>query len=138
MRSWNSGAATIHPAARDDSGVRRPTGTTIKLILTVADSDDADVLTDELVAAGYPVAKHGSSGGFLRHGSTAINSGVEDDQVDDVIAISRRLTNARRDFVPVRQIPFQGEPILTQEPIEVQCGGAVIGCCRSSTWNGFS
>ena len=98
----------------------------MKLIVIVADSDDVDVLTDELVAAGHPVTKLGSRGGFLRHGSTTIISGVEDDQVDAVIAIAKRLTHARREFVPIRQLPFLGEPVLMQEPVEVQRGGAVI------------
>lgn len=92
----------------------------------VVESADADRLADELVRAGYPVTRLGSSGGFLRRHSSTLFSAVSDEAIDDVIAIARRVTSARAEFVPVRTLPFLGEMSLSGDPAEVRRGGAVV------------
>ncbi len=98
----------------------------MKVILIVAETADVDHLSNELVGAGYPVTKLGSSGGLLRRGNSTLISGVPDDAVDGVIEIVRRLTHARTELVPVRELPLLGQLDLTREPLEVRRGGAVI------------
>lgn len=49
----------------------------MKLIVMVVDGADVDRLADEMVTAGYPVTKLGSSGGFLRRRSGTLISGVD-------------------------------------------------------------
>ena len=98
----------------------------MKLVLMVVDGSDVDRLSDELVQAGHSVTRVGSSGGFLRRRSTTILSGVEDDAVDDVVAIVRRLSSARTEWAPVHGLPFLAEATAPDEMLEVRRGGAVI------------
>lgn len=98
----------------------------MKLIFMVVEAADADALADELVEAGHHVTKLGSTGGFLRRRSNTLLSGVEDAAVDEVVSIARRMTRAREEFAPVRQLPFLGELDLANEPTTVRRGGAVI------------
>ena len=98
----------------------------MKLIVMVVDGADVDRLADEMVTAGYPVTKLGSSGGFLRRRSSTLISGVDDAAVDDVVALARRLTRARAEFAPVHQIPFLGDAVASLDGLEVRRGGAVI------------
>ena len=98
----------------------------MKLVFMVVESSDADTLSKELVHAGHTVTKLGSSGGFLRRHSNTLFCGVDDDAVEEVVSIARRVTSAREEFAPVRQLPFLGELDLGREPVTVRRGGAVI------------
>lgn len=98
----------------------------MKLVFMVVESSDADQLAKDLVRAGHTVTKLGSSGGFLRRHSNTLFTGVDDEAVEEVIAIARRVTSAREEFAPIRQLPFLGEIDLTSEPKTVRRGGAVI------------
>ena len=98
----------------------------MKLVFMVVESSDADLLAKELVRAGHTVTRLGSSGGFLRRHSNTLFTGVDDEAVDEVIAIARRFTSAREEFAPVRQLPFLGEIDLTSQPETVRRGGAAI------------
>ena len=98
----------------------------MKLVVMVVGREDAGPLVDELVAAGMPLTKVSGSGGFLGRGSTTIFSGVEDADVETVVATARRLTEARTELVPARQLPFLSDIGYDKEPREVRRGGAVI------------
>ena len=98
----------------------------MKLVVMVVDANDVDRVSDELVRSGHPVTKLGSSGGLLRRHSTTLISGVEDEAVEEVIAIARRLTQARTDWAPVHSLPFLGEGTVSEEMLEVRRGGAVL------------
>ena len=80
----------------------------MKLIVMVVDGADVERLADEMVTAGYPLTKMGSSGGFLRRRSSTLISGVDDAAGDHVVALARRLTRARAEFAPVHQIRSWG------------------------------
>ena len=98
----------------------------MKLVFMVVESSDADMLSRELVQAGHTVTKLGSSGGFLRRHSNTLFCGVEDEAVEEILAIARRVTSAREEFAPIRQLPFLGDLDLAGEPTTVRRGGAVI------------
>lgn len=98
----------------------------MKLVFMVVESSDAEPLAKELVQAGHIVTKLGSSGGFLRRHSNTLFTGVDDEAVEEVIAIARRVTSAREEFAPVQQLPFLGGLDLASEPKTVSRGGAVI------------
>jgi len=96
-----------------------------KLLIVIASDSDADTLIQKLVQRGYPATKVSSTGGFLRRGSATIFSGVETDDVDNVLAIIRDACQARTEFVPAQALPFP-ESIYPAEPVEVRTGGAII------------
>ena len=94
-----------------------------KLLVVITSDLEADALIKALVERGYPATKVSSTGGFLRRGSATILSGVDESDVENVLAIVRRECRARTEKVPVTALPFpQG---VIQEPAEVRVGGAI-------------
>jgi uncharacterized protein YaaQ len=96
-----------------------------KLIVVVVSPNDGERLMHELVRDGIPATRIGSTGGFLRRGSTTILSGVAEDQVDSVMDLIRRTCPQRSELAPVQTLPLvstaTGGP-----PIEVRTGGAIV------------
>lgn len=99
---------------------------TLKLVLIIAATSDADRLIDRLVKRGLSATKVASSGGFLRRGSATILSGVEENDVEDVIEMARQECRARKEFVPVQNLPVLGEIGGSSQPVEVHVGGATV------------
>jgi uncharacterized protein YaaQ len=61
----------------------------MKLVLAVVNNNSAEGLTDALLAAGFRTTRLASTGGFRREGNTTIMLGVEDEDVEPVLAILR-------------------------------------------------
>ena len=91
--------------------------------------------SSKLVQRGYPATKVSSTGGFLRRGNATIFSGVDADDVDNVIAIIRSECKARTEFVPAQALPFP-ESIYPAEPVQVRVGGAIVFVVRWSASRG--
>jgi uncharacterized protein YaaQ len=98
----------------------------MKLIIAVVQDEDVDALTDALVADGFRFTKVSTTGSFLRTGNSSLLIGVQDDQVEAVVAILKR-TCRRRTQIAVPYSPAL-EPGLLYMPenFEVEVGGAVI------------
>jgi uncharacterized protein YaaQ len=98
----------------------------MKLIVAIVQDEDTPALTDALVEAGCRFTKVSTTGSFLRTGNTSLLIGVENDDVDSVMAILRR-TCRRRTQVAVPYSPAL-EPGLLYMPenFEVEVGGAVV------------
>jgi len=98
----------------------------LKLVVIIASDGDAERLMKSLVEGGYPATKIGSTGGFLRRGSATILSGVEANEVEEVVSMVREQCHARAEYVPVQTLPFFGEGATLSEPVEVRVGGAIV------------
>jgi uncharacterized protein YaaQ len=96
-----------------------------KLIVVITSDDEADALISKLVERGYPATKVSSTGGFLRRGNATIFSGVEANDLDNVISIIRSECKARTEFIPAQSLPFP-ESIYPSEPVQVRVGGAIV------------
>jgi uncharacterized protein YaaQ len=94
--------------------------------MIIASSHDGDRLIDTLITRGLPATKIASRGGFLRRGSVTILSGVEDNDVDVVLELTRRECASRKELVPTQGLPIFGEVSIGAAPIEVQVGGATV------------
>jgi uncharacterized protein YaaQ len=121
-------AATAHrrspaPERREENS---PRGSGMKLLIVILSDSDADGLVRAMVERGYPATKIGTTGGFLRRGNTTLLSGIGEDEVDDVIALIRRLCPVRTELLTLGAIPIAGELPFLNEPVEVRAGGAVI------------
>lgn len=66
----------------------------MKLVIAVVQSDRAGPLAEELAAAGFSATKLASTGGFLRAGSSTFLIGVEDHEVDGLLALIRRVSGS--------------------------------------------
>ena len=98
----------------------------LKLVIVIADEIDADRLMSRLIEQGLPATKVSSTGGFLRKGNATILSGVEADEVEQVLAMVREECHARTEFMPVHALPFFGENSALTEPPEVRVGGSIV------------
>ena len=98
----------------------------LKLVIIIAADSDADRLMKRLIEQGFPATKISSTGGFLHRGSATILSGVEENEVDEVVAMVRAECHARTEYMPVQTLPFLGESSPLSEPVEVRVGGAIV------------
>ncbi len=61
----------------------------MKLVLAVVSNQAAEGITDALLAAGFRTTRLASTGGFRREGNTTIMMGVDNEDVEPVLAILR-------------------------------------------------
>jgi uncharacterized protein YaaQ len=100
--------------------------TPVKLVITIVQDEDTDVLTEALISAGFRFTKISTTGSFLRTGNTSLMIGVEDAGVPAVMNILQR-TCRRRTQIAVPYSPAL-EPGLLYMPenFEVEVGGAIV------------
>mgnify|MGYP001074424361 CR=1 FL=1 len=99
----------------------------MKLIIAIVQDVDSRGLLDALVAEGYRATKISTTGGFLVRGNATILMGVQDDQVDGVLAILRTHCHARREFVsPIMPLTEAASARHWVQPLEVEVGGATV------------
>jgi uncharacterized protein YaaQ len=98
----------------------------VKLVVAIVHNEDAGVLVDALLEREYRATRLHSSGGFLKQSNATIILGVEDDQVDAVMAIVRENCTSRTQVVnPMPPIMEPGEFFMPY-PLEVEVGGATV------------
>lgn len=95
----------------------------MKLVLAIIEDDDAVVLMDTLVENDFSATKLASTGGFLLRGNTTLLIGVEDDRVDELVALVRKVCIRRKRVLPQQSTEI---PTSIAMPIEVDSGGATI------------
>ncbi len=98
----------------------------MKLVLAIVHNEDAGALVDALLAKDHRATRLHSSGGFLKQSNATVLVGVEDDHVEEVLAIVRETCTARTQVVnPLPPIMEPGE-FLMPYPLEVEVGGATV------------
>jgi uncharacterized protein YaaQ len=98
----------------------------VKLVVSIVHNEDAGALVDALLEKEYRATRLHSSGGFLRQSNTTVIVGVEEDQVDEVLAIVRESCHSRTQIVnPMPPIMEPGEFFMPY-PLEVEVGGATV------------
>jgi len=98
----------------------------MKLILTVIHDRDQNKMAEALLSHGYRFTKVASTGGFLREGNMTFLIGVEDSEVDRVIALIGQSCKTREQFVNI--LPPDAAPLGTMvpSPVKVLVGGAIV------------
>jgi uncharacterized protein YaaQ len=67
----------------------------MKLVIAIVHPDDAGGMVDALLKQSYRATRLQSSGGFLKKSNATLLVGVDDGQVDDVIAVIRSNSRSR-------------------------------------------
>lgn len=98
----------------------------MKLIFAIVHDEDSPRLMAELNRAGYRVTKLNSSGGFLRSGNTTLMIVVDDDQLDEVLAIIRKYSSSRQAAINTNVTPSSMGGSYIPYPVEVMVGGATV------------
>jgi uncharacterized protein YaaQ len=98
----------------------------MKLVLTIVQEKDAGRLIDALTEAGVQATMLASTGGFLREGNATILIGMEDPQLDAVMAVVKRVCHRREQLMT--PIPPVVEPVdsYVTYPVKVEVGGAIV------------
>jgi len=96
----------------------------MKMILAIVNNDDSGTVSIALTRAGYSATKLSTTGGFLAAGNTTFLVGVEQEQVQDVIAIIRKNSRKRSQMVPASFGGTEGKD--SSQPTEVAVGGATV------------
>jgi uncharacterized protein YaaQ len=97
----------------------------MKLIVAIVQDQDAQNVINELTEKEFRVTKLASTGGFLKAGNTTLLSGVENDQVDEVIEIIERNCKTREITTSLLTVTMPGDTYIPY-PLEVKVGGATV------------
>ncbi|MDE3111910.1 MAG: cyclic-di-AMP receptor [Chloroflexota bacterium] len=98
----------------------------MKLVIAVVHAEDAGALVDALTDRDHRVTRLQSTGGFLKQANATVMVGVEDAQVDDVLALIRKTCHSRSQFInPMPPLMEPGEFYMPY-PVEVTFGGATV------------
>ena len=98
----------------------------MKLVIAIVHAEDAGDLVDALTDKEYRVTRLHSSGGFLKQSNASVLVGVEEPQVEDVLAVIRETCHARQQYInPMPPIMEPGEFYMPY-PVEVTFGGATV------------
>ena len=98
----------------------------MKLVVAIVQGEDAGQTVQALSDTGHSVTKLASSGGFLQQGNATLLVGVDDERVEQVVALVRSNCRERNRFLtPMPPMVEPGE-VFIPFPVEVQVGGATI------------
>jgi len=98
----------------------------MKLVISIVHSDDADQLMSALREGGFSSTRISTTGGFLREGNATILVGTDEVNIPSVLDIIKRNCHTRTQYVnPLPPVMEPGE-LYMPNPVEVQVGGAVI------------
>ena len=96
----------------------------MKLIFAIVSRQDTNAVCDALIEAKYYVTKLATTGGFLRVGNTTLLIGVDEKDVDPVLAIIEKHSKSRKEIIPLISPSEIG--IYSSQTMEVTVGGATI------------
>lgn len=98
----------------------------MKLIMAIVQDKDSNMLQNEFIDANIRATKLSTTGGFLKSGNTTFIIGIEDERVAEVLALIKKTSHAREQFMtPPVSMDVTGDSSLSY-PIEVQVGGATV------------
>ena len=98
----------------------------MKMVIAVVQDKDSNRLSNALIAEGIRATKLASTGGFLRSGNTTFIIGIENERVNDVIAVIKSNCKVREQLVtPVSPMGGSTDSYIPF-PVEVQVGGAAV------------
>ncbi len=96
----------------------------MKLIIAIINHDDAKAVTQALTKSGFSSTKLATTGGFLMAGNATILVGVDEEKVNEAIAVIRERSHSRRQLIPSTTEMISG--YYPSIPVEVTVGGATI------------
>lgn len=99
----------------------------MKLIISIVQDEDAADVIEALTDENYRVTKLATTGGFLKSGNTTLMTGVEENKVDDVIEIIKKICKQRKELL-VAPTTLNGSEAgyMHQYPVKINVGGATL------------
>ncbi|MCG7421081.1 cyclic-di-AMP receptor [Macrococcus epidermidis] len=98
----------------------------MKMIIAIVQDQDSQSLSDVLTKNNFRTTKLASTGGFLRAGNTTFLCGVEDERVNELLALINGTCGNREQVVtPVTPMGGNADAYIPY-PVEVEVGGATV------------
>jgi uncharacterized protein YaaQ len=99
----------------------------MKLVIAIVQDEDSMEVIDALTEENYRVTKLATTGGFLKSGNTTLIVGVDEEKVQVVIEVIKKICQERKETI-VTSSTFGGSEggHIQQYPIQINVGGATI------------
>jgi uncharacterized protein YaaQ len=99
----------------------------MKLIIAIVQDEDSRNVIEALTEEKYRVTKLATTGGFLKSGNTTLMVGIEEERVQAVIAVIKKICKERKETL-VTQTTLGGSEggYMQQYPVQINVGGATI------------
>ncbi len=94
----------------------------MKLIFAIINDDDVRGVSDALIQREIQATRFSSTGSFLRSGNTTLLICLDDEKVDDCIALIHSHCKRRKQLLPSSSL---GGAFSTY-PVEINVGGATV------------
>ncbi len=98
----------------------------MKLVFAVVQAKDVEACADALTAAGFVCTRFATQGGFLDSDNCTLMTGVDDEQVEQVLEILRRRAKRRVEMLESAQPLSGGLAPMIAPPLDVEVGGAAV------------
>ena len=94
------------------------------LVIVIVASEQINELTQELIKGSFYFTRIDSSGGLLEKSTVSLLIGINQNRLEPLLALIRKMCHTRLKFIPARvEAPLmQGQPLM----IEAEVGGASI------------
>lgn len=98
----------------------------MKMIIAIVQDKDSNHLANEFIEADIRATKLSTTGGFLKAGNTTFMIGLEDERVEEVLALIKKTCQSRKQKItsPMSLDLSIDSPI--PYPLEVEVGGATV------------
>ena len=97
----------------------------MKLVFAVVSNSDANHLVEALIKEHQPVTKLVTSGGFLKRKNVTLMLGVEEANLEHVLAVIKANCKSRTEMMPVTGRASEAS-VYTTHSISIPIGGATI------------
>jgi uncharacterized protein YaaQ len=98
----------------------------VKLAICIVHNRDKGRISEELVKAGFKFTVVGSTGGFLKEGSSTFLIGAEESELQALMAIVEQNCKAREQLVNVSTFEPAPPGAFIPSPMKVPVGGCVV------------
>lgn len=97
----------------------------MKLLVTIVQDQDVSTLLEALVEHDFRATKLASTGGFLRVGNTTLLIGVEEERLEVLLSLVKKICKRREQTDPIPLLPF-ARGGLGSRLDKITVGGATI------------
>ncbi|MGN1169345.1 MAG: cyclic-di-AMP receptor [Acutalibacteraceae bacterium] len=96
----------------------------MKLVIAIINNDDSHKVLSQIGRAGFYATKLSTTGGFLKAGNLTLIMGVEDERLDELLALLKE--NCKRREEMTTALPDYASDMMTAVPVRITVGGATV------------
>ena len=97
----------------------------MKLIIAIINKEDSSELIRQLNKAKFMSTKLATTGGFLRAGNITLLIGVEEERVDECLAVMKECCSRHTQLINPASVNY-ADQMFSPSPVSVTIGGATV------------